>query len=218
MNIKALIFDLDGTLLNTLDDLADSVNELLDKHNFPVHGTDKYKKFVGNGIEMLIKKAIPENIIDKINIKQLLLELREIYSEKLIIKTKPYDGIYNMLDELVKKSVPLNILSNKPDKETNMLADHFFKKYRFKFVLGSSEKFARKPDPSAALFISSRLNIKPENFAYLGDSDVDMQTAKNAGIFPIGVLWGFRGEKELISSGAQKILSNPMELIDFLHN
>jgi len=218
MNIKAVIFDLDGTLLNTLDDLADSVNELLDKYNFPPHPVDNYKKFVGNGAEMLIKRSIPENSTDKTDLKKITKELREIYTGRLIKKTKPYDGIYNMLDELHKKYVPLNILSNKPDKETNMLIDHFFKKYRFKFIMGASEKFAKKPDPSGALFISSGLNIKPESFAYLGDSDVDMQTANNAGMFPIGVLWGFRDKEELLSGNAQKLLSNPMELIDFLFN
>ncbi|MBN2545219.1 MAG: HAD family hydrolase [Spirochaetes bacterium] len=218
MIIKAVIFDLDGTLLNTLDDLADSVNELMNKYDFPVHPIENYKKFVGSGAEMLVKRAIPKNLTDKIDIKNLTKEVREIYSKRLLNKTKPYDGIYNMLDELQKRYLPLNVLSNKPDRETNILVEHFFKKYNFQNVIGASDRFPKKPEPAGALFISAAINIIPQSFAYLGDSDVDMETANNAGMFPIGVLWGFRDKGELLTNNAQKLLSNPMELIDFLYN
>lgn len=216
MAIKAVVFDLDGTLLNTIDDLTFSVNELLQQYSLPIHTADNYKKFVGNGIDTLIKRAFPSSFIKSTNVDKLTSELKEIYLSHLTDRTKPYEGIETVLDTLTKQNILINVFSNKPDRETNLLIKHYFSNYNFKFVIGASERFPKKPAPDALFFISNELKIACEDFVYIGDSDVDMITANNANMIAVGALWGFRDKKELINNGAKFLISKPLELLDII--
>lgn len=213
---KAVIFDLDGTLLNTLDDLADSANEMLSNNRFPVHPINSYKYFVGDGVEILIKRTLPDNTKDEFLLKKLVKEFKAIYHLKMFIKTKPYDGIIDLLKELNRRSFPICILSNKPHMETLMLVKKKLKGIKFKIVKGARNKIPKKPDPMQALLISEQLNIPPDDFLYAGDTDIDMKTAVNAGMKGIGVLWGFREKKELIENGAKMIIEQPEDLLKFI--
>lgn len=216
MKIKGIIFDLDGTLLNTLEDLGDSVNELLLRYNLSIHSIESYKKFVGNGVDVLIKRAFPEHILEKLNIKILVKELRDIYSQRLTKKTTVYNGISELLDYLTESGVCLNVLSNKPDYETKLLINYYFNNYKFNIIMGANDIFPKKPCPDAPLYIARENRITPQEIICLGDSDVDMQTAKNANMYAIGATWGFRDKYELLKNGADFIINSPVELIHIL--
>ena len=213
---KTIIFDLDGTLLNTLNDLADSVNEMLNAHQWPNHPIEAYKTFVCDGAEMLIRRAIPDNKFDDEQIKQLTREYKSIYKNRMFLKTKPYDGIMNLLAELKKRSYSINVLSNKPHQETVMIVEKVLNYYKFDIIQGAQNEVPKKPNPAAALMIAQQLKILPNKVLYVGDTNVDMQTAVNAGMFGVGVLWGFREKKELEDSGAKIIISQPKELLKII--
>lgn len=215
---KAVIFDLDGTLLNTLDDLADSANEMLSNHNFPIHPVESYKYFIGDGVEVLVKRTLPDNdsLHDKAQIKKLTEEFKEIYHSRMFIKTKPYDGIIDLLKELNNRSIPICILSNKPHKETLSLVNKLLNDIKFEVIKGANKGIPRKPDPIQALLISKQLNILIDQFLYIGDTDIDMKTALNAGMYGVGVLWGFREKKELEENGAKVIIDKPEDILKII--
>jgi phosphoglycolate phosphatase len=216
MKFKAVIFDLDGTLLDTIADLGDSVNAVMKKYGFPEHDYETYKLFVGKGVENLISKSLPFKEIDENELKKYLSDMKDEYSRQIFNKTRPYPGINDLLDYLNTKRLSISVYSNKQDEFTKIMIKKYFPDKKFDFIIGSQESKPLKPDPSIPLEISEKLNIKPEEFLYLGDSGIDMNTAKNAGMFPAGVLWGFRTEKELRENGAKLLLKNPHDLIDFL--
>ena len=215
MKYKAIIFDLDGTLLNSLTDIADSVNIVLEKYNFPIHSINDYKLFIGNGIEKLIERALPDNISND-DFEKYLTEIKSIYEKNQINKTKAYDGILEMLKTLNKKSVSINILSNKPIDFTKMVVNHFLKEIKFDNVLGARKNIPKKPNPQAVLEIIKNLKLNKKEVLYVGDTGTDMKTAKNAELTSIGVLWGFRDEKELKENGANYIINSPSEILKFI--
>lgn len=211
---KTIIFDLDGTLLDSIEDIASSMNKVLESLNLPIHKIEDYKYFVGGGVDILVENALSnhsKDIKDEV-IKRFKVE----YDGKLHSKTLPYDGIYDLLDELKKLDINLAVLSNKPHEFTVSYVNHFFKNYDFKEVHGQKEDVPKKPDPKAAIDIVKFLNSSCENSYFVGDTKIDMQTAKSANMTAIGVLWGFRDEKELRDFGADFIVSNPLEILEIL--
>lgn len=207
---QAAVFDLDGTLLYTLDDLADSLNETLKEEGLPIHDPDKYRLMVGNGLEMLVVRALPEPMRIPAHVRPILLKFTEKYRGNQVSKTKPYPGIETMLDQLSQRGLRLAVLSNKAHANTQEVVEHFFPG-RFDLVLGMRPEVPPKPDPAGALEIADQLGLKPSSFLYLGDSGVDMKTALASGMYPVGVTWGYRGEEELRRAGAMKIINSPEE-------
>jgi len=216
MNYKAVIFDLDGTLLNTLEDLADSMNMVLKSKGFPIHNVEKYRYFIGNGVYNLVKSALPAQIQDEDIINEYFSEFGQEYNKRLIEKTRPYPGIPELLDELERRGIKMSILSNKPDQATQHIVSKLLSKWKFDAIFGERPGVPRKPDPKASLEICSLLNVNPQDFIYLGDSGVDMQTANSAGIYGVGALWGFRDEAELKECGAKITIDSPVKLLNIL--
>ena len=216
MNYKAVIFDLDGTLLNSLEDIADSANSVLSDHGFPTHKPDDYKIFVGSGISELMTRALPEKERDSETIDDYVKEYREEYARNWNAKTKPYAGIAAMLEELVSRKIKIAVLSNKLHAFTKQCVDKLLPRWKFNIVMGLQNDIPPKPDPTSALQIAKQLNIDLPNILYVGDSDIDMKTGVAAGMHPVGVLWGFRTKKELQKSGAKTLIEKPKELLDLI--
>ncbi|NVL89691.1 MAG: HAD family hydrolase [Desulfobacterales bacterium] len=216
MHFKAVIFDLDGTLLDTLEDIADSANSALMKYGFPVHEVDAYRYFVGEGMTTLISLALPAEKRNNDIIADCVKAFRENYSRNWNVNTRPYDGVPELLDALAARHVKMAILSNKPDDFTKHCTREFLPNRNFEMILGRRDGIPRKPDPVGALEIAESLNITPSRFLYLGDSAVDMKTAVRAGMFPVGALWGFRPLDELREHGARAVIERPMELLGLL--
>lgn len=215
MKFKAVLFDLDGTLLNTLGDLADSVNASLERFGFPTHPIADYRYFVGDGLMNTVLRALPENHRDEATIKMVAAVQREEYDHRWG-KTHPYEGVPELLDALEQHDLPICILSNKPDDFTRAIVQRFLGKWNFAAIQGESSDIPMKPDPSGAIRIARKLGIAPTEFLYVGDTATDMQTANVAGMFPVGALWGFRTQHELISGGAKALIENPTDLLDLL--
>ena len=216
MTYKAIIFDLDGTLLNTLDDLGNAFNRVLERNDLPTHPIDKYRYFIGEGAAVLTERALPEALRTEFLIQKYLKEFLADYSENYFIDTKPYDGIHDLLEELAKRTIKTAVFSNKPQEATDRCVERFFPTHKFEAVFGMNNSIPRKPNPAGALKISELFRIPASEFLFLGDTAIDMTTALNSGMTPIGAAWGFRPEKELIDSGAQKIINRPSELLEFL--
>jgi phosphoglycolate phosphatase len=220
MNFKAVIFDLDGTLLDTIDDLADSMNKVLGRLGMPIHGIPEYKIFVGDGMRKLVTRALPAAlargpdsgaVIDK-----TLGMMKKEYNRRCFIKTRPYEGMPAALRTLHDSGIKLAVLSNKPDAFTSKTVNRLLPGKLFSIILGQKDGGALKPDPAGALEISSGLGISPGEILYLGDTSTDMATAIAAGMFPAGALWGFRTREELSGSGAAVLFNSPSELPDYL--
>jgi len=213
---KAIIFDLDGTLLNTLDDLGNAVNRVLAERGFPLHAIDEYRSLIGNGVEKLINRALPEKNRNKDDVRACCKAFQEDYHKNWNVNTRPYEGIPELLDALKERGMKVAVLSNKPDDTTNLCVAELLPRWRFDVVLGHRDGTPHKPDPAGALEIARLLNIPPAGFLYLGDSGVDMETAIAARMFPVGVLWGFREADELKESGARALIAHPLEVMDLL--
>jgi len=211
---KAVLFDLDGTLLDTLDDLADSMNAVLSSMGFPVWPVDAYKIFVGDGVRNLAIRALPPERRADDWIDRCVAGMKSEYGRRMNRRTRPYDGIPHMLDTLSRRGVPFSILSNKPHEATVSLASAIFGRWRFAAVLGEREGVPRKPDPAAALEIAGRTGVAPAEYLYCGDTATDMRTALNAGMAPLGVLWGFRDRRELAGAGARYIVRTQADITD----
>lgn len=209
---KAVIFDLDGTLINSLTDIALCANKVLEEFNLPTHEIEDYKKFVGGGALFLMKNCSPKETSDD-KILKLFERFKEIYDTAIYSNTKPYKGVYELLDELKKQEIKVGILSNKPHEFTLKYVNKFFSKYDLKEVHGQKENIPKKPDPIAAQLIVDAFEMKNEDIFFIGDSDVDMQTATNARMIAVGVSWGFRGVDELIDNGARHIVQTPIDIL-----
>lgn len=213
---KAVLFDLDGTLINSLHDIADSMNRVLVKKGYQAHDYDAYRYFVGRGLYNLVVRSLPEAEKTEKNITNLYQELLRDYEVNLLQKTVLYRGIPDLLDALTEKGIRLTILSNKADNFTKKIAAELLKNWPFDVVLGSGDDIPRKPHPGGALKICDALGLHPSDFLYIGDTNVDMETALAAGMYPVGVTWGFRTKKELLESGAATIIDKPIELLELL--
>jgi phosphoglycolate phosphatase len=216
LKYPAIIFDLDGTLLDTIEDLADSMNQVLTDLGFPTHTLGAYKYFVGEGVEALIRRALPQDQLRPKLLDQCLGALREEYSRRWENKTRPYAGIPELLDHLTGRGLRMAILSNKLDHFTQIMVTKLLPRWRFDPVFGARPSVPKKPDPAGALEIAGVLHLPPDHFIYLGDTGIDMQTAFAAGMVPVGVLWGFRTADELRAHGAKWLIEKPGDLISFL--
>jgi phosphoglycolate phosphatase len=214
MSLRAILFDLDGTLLDTLDDLADSTNLALRECGLPEHPVEAFKYFIGDGVENLLRRAVPQGCDDPATLTRCVERMRAEYSQRWAAKTRPYPGIPELLDELVARGVPMAVFSNKPDEFTRLCVSRLLPRWRFTVVLGAGSRLPKKPDPAGALEIAAQMHVAPADVLYLGDTNTDMQTAVAAGMFPVGALWGFRTAEELTSNGAQILLQKPADLLD----
>ena len=219
MAYRAAVFDLDGTLLNTLSDLADSGNELLASYGMPPHPEPAFRYFVGNGSRKLMERILPGKSAEEID--EALVRYKAIYEKRLTAKTKPYAGIAEMLSELKARGIRMAVCTNKHISAAEALIRKYFPADTFDTFEGDRPGVPRKPDPAHVNIVLEKMKVRPEETIYLGDSGVDMQTAVNAKALPVGVLWGFREKDELLESGAKILLSQPSELlekVDFLNN
>jgi phosphoglycolate phosphatase len=216
MNFKAVIFDLDGTLLDTLDDIADAMNSVLEKHGYPAHETNAYRHFVGDGVSVLATRVLPAAKRNEDIVAGLVEAFRETYEVNWKVKTKPYKGVPEMLDELTERQIHLAVLSNKPDDFTKKCVTEFLSEWTFQMVVGFRDMIPPKPDPAGALQIAKSMDILPANILYLGDTSVDMKTAGAAGMYPVGVRWGFRSPEELKTGGARKVIEQPQDILPLL--
>lgn len=214
MNYQAVIFDLDGTLLNTVEDIAFAMNTVLRRHNLPTFSVTDYHHFIGGGLTNLVYQTVPESIRKQEDLMDTYLaELINEYSKCIDQHTKPYTGIYELLDKLMTKNILLAILSNKDHQFMGKTIATHFAKWSFTAVFGARPGIPSKPNPQGALEIAAIMQLEPNQIAYVGDSDVDMQTATRAGMYPVGVLWGFRSKNELLHHGAKLVIEHPNELL-----
>lgn len=215
MKYKGIIFDLDGTLVNSLEDISDAMNIVLTNLNYPTHTYDTYQYFIGSGLRNLVSKALPVSNNSEDQIETCFETMVAEYRKICTLKTKPYTGIVELLDNLTSQNIKLAVFSNKADELTKKIANEIFPDY-FDTAVGLSTEALKKPNPHEAVSISKSWNLKPEEIMFVGDSDIDMLTAKNANMFPVGVSWGYRTEEELKNSGAKVVLNNASELIEIL--
>lgn len=214
---RCVLFDLDGTLVDSLADLADSMNRVLIRQGLPPHPTEAYRYFVGDGMVNLVQRALPPGNNNRQDlIQDCVREMRQEYGLHWADTTRPYPGIAELLDALATRGIEMAILSNKPDRLTQEVVRTLLPNWHFAAVAGAKETIARKPDPAGALHIANLLHREPADFLYLGDTNTDMQTARAARMFAIGALWGFRTADELKKNGAQALLSVPIELCALL--
>ena len=211
---NTVIFDLDGTLLNTLDDLTDSVNFALGEMGYPLHTADEVRMMVGNSVIYLIEQALPDGTDKEIFDKTLAL-FESHYQTNMRNKTAPYDGVMQMLDKLSTEGYKLAVVSNKPDVFTQELVSELFGDY-IPLAIGRSETIARKPAPDMLELAIKQLGSDPDSTVYVGDSEVDVETSINAGVDCVGCLWGFRDRETLESAGAEFIISSPDELVNLI--
>jgi phosphoglycolate phosphatase len=215
-SVKAVIFDMDGTLLNTLEDIKNAVNRVLSTRGYPTHPVDRYRSFVGDGWEMLVRRALPESAITRDRLKACVEESMVAYAKTWDATTAPYAGIPELLTRLTRKGIRLAILSNKPHAFARQYVDKLLAAWTFEKVIGVSNRFRKKPDPAGALNIVAELNIETKNCLLVGDSGVDMQTAAAAGIFSVGAAWGFRPEAELMENGCRFLARHPMDIFSLV--
>jgi phosphoglycolate phosphatase len=215
MKFKGVIFDLDGTLVNSLEDIADSMNTVLQNGNHPTHSYEDYQYFIGSGLRNLVTRAMPETHQEDKQIDNSYNLMVEVYKENCTRKTKSYDGIFELLDILVSRNIKLSVFSNKSDALTKEITAALFPDY-FDPIIGMTTDSLKKPNPFKALEISNSLGLKAEEIIFVGDSDIDMQTATNANMFAVGVSWGYRPKEVLIAKGAKKVLNHPLDLIQIL--
>lgn len=213
MTYRALISDLDGTLLDTLQDLADAVNAVLAELGFPGRTADEYKTFVGDGRRPLAMRSLPEDRRTEELIEFTSGRISEVYGKRLFDTTQPYEGIPEMLDSLTALGVRIAVLTNKPHDTAELMLSRLLPRWSFEVIAGESDLTPRKPDPTGALKIADQMGLSPAAFAFLGDSGIDMHTATAAGMYPVGALWGFRTREELGSTGARMLVAHPSEVV-----
>lgn len=210
----AVIFDLDGTLLNTLGDLRAATNHALEVRGLPPHSMEEIRQFIGNGIRLLICRAMPEGTPEA-EIDAALDDFKAYYAAHIHDRTVPYDGIPQLLTALRKRGVKVAVLSNKIDSASQQLIEYFFPG-KTDVVFGEHVGVPRKPDPTSCRMVMQQLGVQPEQVLYVGDSGTDMQTAKNAGLYAVGVTWGFRSKEVLLEYGADVLVHRPEQILQIL--
>ena len=216
MGYNAVIFDLDGTLLDTLDDLAAAANRVLKSNGYPTHEHDAYRWFIGHGSAVLMERALPQERRSPGIIAACLGALLDDYDRNWHCATRPYDGIGELLAELLRRHHPMAVVTNKPHHFTGQMIRYYFPEVPFQAVLGQRDGVAKKPDPVQALAAAQAMAVAPSACVFLGDSAVDMETARRGGMLPVGAGWGFRPRAELVDAGAVRVLDHPLELTALL--
>jgi phosphoglycolate phosphatase len=215
---QAVIFDMDGTLLDTIEDIADSMNAALKSLGFPVLPIEQYRDLVGDGIEILAMRALPEEQRTVETIATSVKAMREEYGARWSIKSRPFPGIPELLDGLMEMGIRLSILSNKLDDFTKTMARSLLPKWRFIEVRGLVPSIPRKPDPAGAYLCAERMGVDPMHCIFVGDSAIDMDTANRAGMAPFGALWGYQDRQRLMNHGARVLLDDPRDLLGYLRS
>ena len=213
---KLVIFDLDGTLINSIEDLGQAANYALSKNGFPTHSLASYPFFVGNGVRNLIRKALPEENRNDTTIDSLLKDFKEYYDDHNVDSTTPYDGIMELLKQLQEQGVKLAVASNKYQKATEKIVSQLFPDIKFVSVQGQQDGVNVKPDPSIVFNILGVALVPKAEVLYVGDSGVDMETARRACVDSVGVTWGFRSEKELNEYHADRIVHRASDIFDIV--
>ncbi len=213
---KAIIFDLDGTLLDSLEDIADCMNFVLKRAGFPTHPVDAYKYLIGDGMDVLVRKALPKRKATPEVYQKCLAAMQKVYSQHWATKTHPYPGIARLINRCDTLGMKMGILSNKPADATLKTVDHFLLLELFAAVQGAVSDFPKKPDPLGATLMAKQFGTEPAECLFLGDMPVDMQTATAAGMYPVGALWGFRSARELVAGGAKMLAVTPADLAAWL--
>ena len=216
MKYRAVVFDLDGTLLNTLEDLADSLNRVLEAKGLPTHPLEAFRYFVGNGAAKLVSRALPPEQRNDALCADCLAAFRQAYQENWNQKTKPYKGVAELLDGLTAQGIKMAVLTNKPQHFAELCMQAHFSDWHFDIILGQRDGIPMKPDPAGPREILRSLAVPAQACLYVGDSDVDMTTALNAHMHPVGALWGFRSEEELNAAGAAEVIAQPTDLLKLL--
>ena len=214
IEFQAILFDLDGTLLDTLADIAGAANAGLKLLGFPAHPIESYRRFVGDGAGCLARRVLPEDHQDDETVDRCRQAIADEYAKCWADNTKPYPGVPELLAELQARDVPMAVLSNKPHDATRFVVEGYFPDCHFQVVRGALPSVPVKPDPAGAIQIAEELDILPGRFVYLGDTDTDMRTAVAAGMFPAGALWGFRTAEELTANGAKALVKTPQEVLN----
>lgn len=215
MRIEGVIFDLDGTLVHTIEDIAGAANVLFARHGLPEHGIDYYLKWIGNGAVKFIERAHGKPVSDK-QLRAYVSEFKEIYAGNLHDKSQVYAGIPELLDELVRRGIKIAVLSNKPHLLTKEVCEYYLSKWPFEPVLGQREEVIRKPDPAAAFEIAEHMGVVPEKILFVGDSDNDILTAQAAGMHPLGVSWGYGRLVSNPIEGQGTLAEKPSEILSIL--
>lgn len=213
--IKMVIFDLDGTLLDTKQDICNSMNYSLLKHGLPPRTVDEFNLIIGGGTRTAAERSCPEGT-DETVIERVFSCYKEHYSENCLTYTSVYPGINMLIARLKMNGVLLGVLTNKTDVTARRIIDHYFPQKPFSAVLGNRGDIPIKPRPDMGLWLCRTLNLPEPQCLYLGDSDTDIYFAKNAGFLPVGAAWGYRGREELIYAGAKAVIDAPLELLDLL--
>ena len=215
---KLVIFDLDGTLLNTIEDLGQAANYALERNGYATHSMASYPYFVGNGVRRLMTRVLPEDARDDENVDRVLGDFIEYYDEHCIDFTKPYNGMPELLQDLRDMGVAMAVASNKYQKAVSKIIPHYFPDIDFVAIEGQKEGVNVKPDPSIVFSILAKTKMAKADCLYVGDSGVDMETARRACIDSVGVTWGFRSKKELVEYHANDIVCNPIDILDIVEN
>lgn len=214
---KAVVFDLDGTLSDSIVSIAYCANRALEKYGLQTFAADRYKYFVGDGAAELIRRALRNQETDRTDMYEMVkAEYDTLFAVDCMYQVKPYDGINELLSELKKRKVPVTVLSNKPHPNTCKVIHDLFGDGVFDVVQGQVPEIRKKPSPDGVFLIAEKLGLGAEELLYVGDTNTDMKTGKSAGAFTVGVLWGFRDRKELEENHADAIIGHPLELLDYL--
>ena len=218
MLTRLVIFDLDGTLIDSIGDLADAMNAVLQRLGHPEHPRDDYRFLVGDGIEILVRRALPPEVVEATNIPAIVRQMRQEYSTRWTATTQPFPGIPELLAEFAAHGVPAAVLSNKPDSPTREIVGELFPDNPFAIVRGAREEVPLKPDPTSALEIVAEIGQSAGGSVMVGDTPVDMKTGRNAGMRTVGVTWGFRPADELLDAGAGHIIETPLQLLEIVES
>jgi phosphoglycolate phosphatase len=213
MRFRAALFDLDGTLVDSLNDIADAMNAVLEERGFARHDPAAYRYMIGDGMDMLVLRALPDDQRDPVAVRDCAAAMRHLYARRWFIRSRPYAGIPELLSALERRGVKLAVLSNKPQDFTELMVRRFFPEFRFESIRGIQPGIPPKPDPLSALQTADALAVSQDRMVYMGDSAVDMKTAVSAGMYPVGVLWGYRTASELIHGGARLLVRQPEDLL-----
>jgi phosphoglycolate phosphatase len=218
MLFKGLIFDLDGTMADTLADIAGSMNYVLSANGFPAHPVTAYKEMVGKGLDNLVLQALPPKERQPATLSGCLSEMIDYYNDNCLVKTHLYDNMHDVLVKLTEMKMKLAVFSNKSEPLTQKIVGQLAGDIPFVRIMGASPEIPRKPDPTGAKIIAIEMGILPHDIVYVGDSDVDMKTASLAEMYAVGVRWGYRSKEELLVNGAKIVIQNPGELLKIISN
>lgn len=213
--IKAVLFDLDGTIANSLKDLANATNIALEKYGFPTRQTEEFKYFVGDGIPKMLERALPEGEKTSESVERLLAVFKPFYAVHYADNTYPYEGVTELIASLKADGIKTAVVTNKVQEMADIVVNKLYGNV-FDIVFGKREGIPAKPDPTAALMTMKSLGVKPEECIFMGDSGMDVAAAVNSGALPVGVLWGFRDREELMQNGARYIIEKPAELLEII--